>query len=315
MSWAVIIPTYKRPDVLASLLADIAAQTRQPDEIIVVDDTPDDSIQDVCRDAPIDVRFIRNEGPPGITQARNEGLRHTDAQRITFFDSDARLEPEYLSALASTLERHPDAPGAMGHVTDYPANPTRRRILRLLLLSHSRPDRCRLLFPPRVVYPQPLTRELRTNWLFGCNMTYRREAIEGLWFDESMRRYAYMEDLDFSSRVVQRSGHEYVITPGARMRHERSPAGRVHEVDLFRMRLVNKYYLAYGRRLRLRDRTALKVQDIGNLLWYGFWAPLKSVRYLAAMVHVWWLVARFHEDLEARRLDRFNAHYRFERQS
>jgi GT2 family glycosyltransferase len=37
--------------------------------------------------------------------------------------------------------------------------------------------------------------------LYGCNMVFRRSAIEGEWFDENLPLYGWQEDVDFARRI------------------------------------------------------------------------------------------------------------------
>ena len=61
---AVIIATYRRPDDVARCLDAIALQTREPDELVVVDASPDDRTRDLVATRP-GVIYLRQRGRHG----------------------------------------------------------------------------------------------------------------------------------------------------------------------------------------------------------------------------------------------------------
>lgn len=103
---SVVIPTYKRPALLARCLSAVLAQDFQPDayEIIVVDDGCSDSTREVVRAlmpkngwAPR-VVYLRPEGDHGPAVARNLGWRAARGALIAFTDDDTVPEPDWLKS-------------------------------------------------------------------------------------------------------------------------------------------------------------------------------------------------------------------------
>lgn len=93
---AVVIPTYRRPDLLLRCLEAVVAQKFPPDafEIIVVDDGQGDDIRQLVeglairtQGAPL-VRYLRPQGTRGPAGARNRGWRASQASIIAFTDDD-----------------------------------------------------------------------------------------------------------------------------------------------------------------------------------------------------------------------------------
>jgi glycosyltransferase involved in cell wall biosynthesis len=104
---AVIIPTYQHSESISKTLDGIFAQTRQADEMVVVDDGSTDQTQDVLlpyRDR-IKIIFQNHTGAPG---ARNNGFKNTTADLVLFCDSDVRMRPGMLERLENALREHPD---------------------------------------------------------------------------------------------------------------------------------------------------------------------------------------------------------------
>ena len=93
---AVVIPVY-RAQYLAECLASVFAQTRPPDEVVVVDDgSPDGNLLDRVT-APYAGRLQLIRQPNlGAAAARNNGILSTRAGLIAFLDADDVWFPAFL---------------------------------------------------------------------------------------------------------------------------------------------------------------------------------------------------------------------------
>jgi glycosyltransferase involved in cell wall biosynthesis len=107
-SVSVVITTYdEEPRYLREAVESVLAQTKPPNEILVVDDGSRLDTSEPLRSFP-SVRAIRQPNQ-GLAAARNTGWRAASGTYIVFLDSDDRLTP---NALASNLRRfaaHPDS--------------------------------------------------------------------------------------------------------------------------------------------------------------------------------------------------------------
>lgn len=101
---SVVVPTYRRPDLLERCLTALLAQDLPPDayEIVVADDGPSsDTAELVSRmtrvqgPALLYVPVTATQGPAG---ARNAGWRTARADLIAFTDDDTQPDPGWLSA-------------------------------------------------------------------------------------------------------------------------------------------------------------------------------------------------------------------------
>lgn len=99
---SLVICTRDRPEELARCLASLTAQTRTPDEVIVVDNASRDGRTRAAAEAA-GVVYVR-EDRPGLDIARNTGVRTARGEIIAFTDDDVRLHPRWLERLAGTLE-------------------------------------------------------------------------------------------------------------------------------------------------------------------------------------------------------------------
>lgn len=125
---AVAIPTYRRPERLASLLAELPARFAELDEgfeteVFVIDNDPDCSARDVAATPPAGIRVTYSPEPtPGIAAARQHALDATGAfDLLAFIDDDEVPHPNWLRALVDTWQRT-GAAAVAGHVhTAFPA--------------------------------------------------------------------------------------------------------------------------------------------------------------------------------------------------
>jgi GT2 family glycosyltransferase len=104
---AVIVSTAHRDEQLSRAIRSILAQRRKNVEVIVVDNSPD-SGKAWSAVAPImafndRVRYVE-EPRPGLSVARNRGVRETDADIVAFTDDDVIVDPAWLRWLLAPFE-------------------------------------------------------------------------------------------------------------------------------------------------------------------------------------------------------------------
>jgi GT2 family glycosyltransferase len=102
-SISAVIPTWNRADLLESILINLRAQTRPPEQIVVVDNGSTDATQIVARQFGVDlVVFAQNRG---FAVAVNEGIRRSKGEWILLLNNDVVLEPQWIERLlAATVE-------------------------------------------------------------------------------------------------------------------------------------------------------------------------------------------------------------------
>lgn len=108
------VATYRRPHQLRELLDSLRLQQIQPGRhirVVVVDNDPDMTAQPVCEavlrsySSDLDLHYY-HESRPGISYARNEGLRHLgSADAVAFIDDDELAEVAWIEQLAQAAEK------------------------------------------------------------------------------------------------------------------------------------------------------------------------------------------------------------------
>lgn len=103
MKVAAVVPHWNRRDLLQTLLANLAGQTRPFDEIIVVDNgSTDDS---VAVAALARARVVRLERNLGFATAVNRGIQAAAAEWIAILNNDVTLAPDWLERLLAASEQ------------------------------------------------------------------------------------------------------------------------------------------------------------------------------------------------------------------
>ncbi|PJE76482.1 hypothetical protein COV05_03890 [Candidatus Uhrbacteria bacterium CG10_big_fil_rev_8_21_14_0_10_48_16] len=105
---SVIIPTYQHAKTLPRVLDSVKAQSRLPNEIIVVDDGSTDRTKEVLKPYMPDITYLyqANQGAP---MARNAGFAESTGDLVIFWDADVVGESCMLESLERALNGHPDA--------------------------------------------------------------------------------------------------------------------------------------------------------------------------------------------------------------
>ncbi|MEJ5277091.1 MAG: glycosyltransferase family 2 protein [Thermogemmata sp.] len=103
---SVIVPSYKKPELLRECLASIRMQTFEDWECIVVDDGSPlgKEIQAVVSEmADERFRLVVHEHTRGPAAARNTGVRHARGEYILLVDEDDRIVPDCLEVLLKQI--------------------------------------------------------------------------------------------------------------------------------------------------------------------------------------------------------------------
>jgi GT2 family glycosyltransferase len=228
---SVVIPTYYRHDRLAELLAALIEQTRPPDEVVIVDQTPLGK-----RPAGFYERFTKlplvivNLDIPSLSASRNIGASKAQGDLLLFLDDDMRIKPDLVQQHLYVFEeeRVDVVYGAISTTWDLP-------------LSYER-DTSRL--DPLGFFLKSPNKKWNGMTLVtsGANTLIRKEAFFTVGgYDENMPR---MEDIELGYRLYS-SGAKMYYSELPHAVHDAAPLGgtRKTQKDMFVARLFSKVYL------------------------------------------------------------------------
>ncbi|AGA28603.1 glycosyltransferase [Singulisphaera acidiphila] len=196
---SVVVCTYNGGRTLDQCLQSLQALDYPDYEVIVVDDGSTDATGEVLERFP-EITAIR-QANLGLSVARNVGLATATGSIIAYTDSDCFADPDWLSHLVDQLNRNgaaavggpnltPDDGWLAGCIAASPGQPT-HVLLEDQLAEH----------------------------VPGCNMAFRREALEAIHgFDPGFRTAG--DDVDVCWRL-QNAGYRITFAPGACVWHHR----------------------------------------------------------------------------------------------
>jgi glycosyltransferase involved in cell wall biosynthesis len=232
MRASVVVPTYRRPDLLDRCLGALAAQEFDPSdfEVIVADDAASEAAREQVEGwtarAPMPVRYLSVTRAHGPAAARNEGWRSARGAIIAFTDDDCIPDPRWLVEGVRAFSEGIDA--ASGRVVvPLPDDPT----------DYERD-----------------AAGLEGAEFVTANCFCRREALGAVGgFDERFRA-AWREDSDLQFTLLER-GSRIAKAPGAIVVHPVRPSSwgvsvRQQRKSLFDALLYKKHPGLYRARIR-----------------------------------------------------------------
>lgn len=177
---SVVIPTYRRSDMLTRAIDSVLGQTYANVECIVVNDNIVGDEHSLVLYENLKVyendprfRFLEQEKHINGAAARNVGIRAAKGEYIAFLDDDDYWEKEKLQMQVDWLKSHDESWGAVGCLS--------RRLLNGELQLADRP------YPTGTILMDILCR--RTGLGTGAVLMRRTVLDEAGYFDESLMRH------------------------------------------------------------------------------------------------------------------------------
>lgn len=247
----VIICTRNRLDDFHETLTSLMKQKRLPDELVVVDSSDTSALEEYLKTVtlPIAMKYIHSA--PGLTLQRNIGVRSSSGDLICFFDDDTELNENYLANIETVFMRNEPGLGAVGGrlenlFGDQPMT-LRFRLERVaffllrFLFGLDDYGSGRFRFSGMATFPHHLMKPRYIDCLSGGLMSFRREVLQKVQFDEGLPGYGLMEDWSISKSVMD-AGYKTYYEPSASLIHKESPQNRFDYSRWAEMFIVNYNY-------------------------------------------------------------------------
>lgn len=270
MKFSLIICTYKRPQALLTLLQSVKQQTRYPNEILIVDGSPDDFTKEMLSQHSFqNLKYYKvEEKDRGLTKQRNYGIvRVSEASEVVcFLDDDTVLAPTYFEAIIQTYQDYPEALGVGGYITNeviwqhvgvnyvtkvnefyydgWKRKDGSRFVWRKKLgLDSDVPPGCSPAFSHgrSVGFLPPSGKVYPVEQLMGGVSSFRKTVFESFQFSTYFEGYGLYEDADFTLRV-SKVGQLYLNT-AAQLEHHHDAAGRPNQYSYGKMVVRNGWYV------------------------------------------------------------------------
>lgn len=229
MDFAIGIVTYERPDSVAILLDNLFDQTYRPDEVFVVDDSPDDRTgavieahADRFEEWGVELRYHHGATKSGQPAARNEIIERTGCDVVCFLDDDTVCKPGWLRAIVDAYEEY-DATAVGGPAirADEDLNPTEPLRYDDENLNEITAYGEVGSFAGEWVPSRPIL----VDALIGANMSFRTDALERIGgFDTGYGGTGFFEEWDVMAKL-RRTDEVVVYHPEAFVYHLRDNEG------------------------------------------------------------------------------------------
>ena len=187
MTISVIVCAHDEERFIAACLYSLLAQSRRPDEIIVINNASQDRTAEVARAIP-DVRVI-DEPRKGLVIARERARHEAQGELLVYLDADCRAPIAWLAHIANRFERKRHLVAVSGNYRFYDWDWRGRALIRAYDFT---------LGPATHVLVKYV---LRAGVVFyGGNFAVRRDALERIGgFDTSIEFHG--EDTNVGRRL------------------------------------------------------------------------------------------------------------------
>jgi glycosyltransferase involved in cell wall biosynthesis len=246
MRISVLIPTFRRPERLRQCLDGLAAQSEKPDEVLLVVRDTDTVTQDFLESyvGSLPVRMVPVH-EVGLVAALNAGLGAAKSDIVAFTDDDAIPRPDWLARILVHYEADPRLGGLGGRDWMYNDGQlvagSAKRVGRLSWFGRPAGNHHLGVGPPRPV-----------DILKGVNMSFRREALDGVWFDRRLKGSGTEMHNEWPvCLAVQRRGWKLVYDPALAVDHYLAP--RPTSEDRLHRSATGVYEAVYNETLLLLE--------------------------------------------------------------
>jgi GT2 family glycosyltransferase len=266
---SVIIPTKNRAADLVVAVRSLLAQTVRPAQVVIVDQSADESgflpARAEFAQAPgVRLDYIRDTSINGAAAARNCAMEHAAGDIWLFLDDDVVLEPDFIEELLNAYIGYPKAEGVSGIITNYQPAARSLQLWSAVFARGPFHDERQPIYwaAEQLRHSAPLQVRQFTSAL----MSFRADTIRDMRFDPN-HLGALAEDTDFCWRLP--TATLLLIAPRARLVHNRSLLGRARDHWL-RAHAQSSYYL-YERNLKrgFRNRICFAWLNVGYMIALG----------------------------------------------
>ena len=183
-----IVCAYNESRLLPACLYSLKAQTRPPDDILVINNASTDQTAAVAREVP-GVRVV-DEPRKGLVVARETARRAARSDLLLFLDADCRAPIGWIERVEQAFARRPACVAVTGPYRFYDWTPAGRALIRAY---------DRLVAPPTHALVHDLLGIGAI--LYGGNFAVRRRALEAIGgFDERIDFHG--EDTNLARRLT-----------------------------------------------------------------------------------------------------------------
>ena len=250
---SIIIVSWNVRALLQKCLASIYRETKQPVEVIVVDNASIDGSADLVAKEYPQVKLIRNAKNLGFARANNQGVKSARGEYVIFLNDDTEIKSSALDTMVDFLDRHPEAGIIGARLLNSDGSlqrgtarqfPTAKILATMLLGWHSF-----LLNKPwlRKYYllDEKFERDTEVDQVMGASLMTRQALLKRLGsFCEEF--WIWFEEVDLCQRY-RAAGHRiFVVSTAAITHHQGKSFVQVFKLKKFAQ--LSRSLLIYSRK-------------------------------------------------------------------
>lgn len=246
---SVVICTRNRPQELGLCLRSLSLQEEVDAgtgiEVLVVDDgeLASQQLEEMAAMLPpwMSFHYYRKE-VPGLFRSVRESLTLIRYPVVLFLDDDVELEPSYLCKLIRHYREKPELSGVGGVDRLLTSSWLWRCYARFFLYSSGSPGKLSLSgYGGSMATWIATAVPFQTEFLYGCNMSFRREALRDLPECEWLQGYSLGFDF-YMTGIAARHGL-VLVDPALGVLHHQAPASRDSMDSVAKMQIVNHAHM------------------------------------------------------------------------
>jgi glycosyltransferase involved in cell wall biosynthesis len=267
---AVIAITIGKYQGLKTLLDSIESQAVKADLVIIVDANKHYSEERLGKYS-FPVRYIHT-GPNSLTEARNIGIKNVpgDFDLICFLDDDIVLCENALTNMHSFWRNaSKDTGGDAFNVINFPVIP-RMKTKELFVLDSL--EKGKVLKSGFGSSLYPIAEDLKTQWLSGGNSVWRRALFSDYRFDEKLKGYGFVDDLDFSYQVGKK--YKLYVLANACLEHFSATSNRKSIFRYGLLEVTSRYYFL------------CKHRELSSIMFYWAYSGLIINGFLSSIMRL-----------------------------
>ena len=287
MQYSIIIPVYKRNEIILSCLNSIASQTLKPYEIIIVDNNVDINqseklnklLNDFNEKYGFRLRTLKTLKNSGAI-ARNLGAQSAKTKYVAFLDSDVVLDKNYYSVLFKYFIENEELVAAQGldqSLVEFHEKISNFSFLKKIFYSLEQFFETSLLFNKTEAYVSPSLAvahpnvlnefEVFSQWISTCAGLFKKELFDKYSFPNQFITYSNNEYLYFSYNLFRENEGKMIYTSKAKYRDIQTNSGRIDMINLmYQIQVYDLYIFLKLFNINLKNISIFIKSRIGHLI-------------------------------------------------
>ena len=252
MRYSIVIPAYKRSNLITQCLASIERQIAKPLEVIIVDNNYEEEeskklkrlVNKISIKNLFNIVLIKSPKNSGAI-ARNIGARSCKGQIVAFLDSDVILDDNYYSILLEYFSSKKDLIAIQGidkALIEKQSKLIKKSLFNKIIYHFEQFFETSLLLNRKTAYVSPSLAvahppvdddfEIPSQWISTCAGLFKKELFDSYSFPDQFITYSNNEYLFFSYSLFLQKEGLMLYTNKAKYRDVQTNEGRISRKSL-----------------------------------------------------------------------------------